>query len=743
MRIIFLAFVCFMAIPVSATTINEIRFEGMVHMSDAVARQMLPIKPGDELTEKAVSEATKKFFKQGYFEDIVVTESEGVVTFHFTEKPVISRIETRGWKENDDEDLDTLLMLKKGSLYDVKRIENAKKRIMENLQQDGKIDSVVEAEVEHLENGSVAVTFVVREGENISIEELAFEGMKVFDPSDFDDTIANKEREFMGWFFGRNDGKMHLNQLEYDSMRIRDYYMQFGYLDAQVDNPLTRVDFDNYTAQMSYNIVEGDVYTVKEITIAQAKEVTDTASLYEAVKLEKGKTFNIKTFREDIERIKSKIADLGYAYVDVKPDYKKNREAKTVDVLYRVVPGEKVRIRNVIISGNSRTLDRVIRRELYLGPGDLYNLTDLKDSRNALGRTGYFESNTIEEKRIDERSMDLVVKVKEAPTGNIQIGGGYGSYGGIMFNIGVSDMNLWGSGINVGLNLEQSERTANYSVSLSNPRLNDSDFSGNIGLSSSSIEYEDYTVDSKSVRLGIGHRFTRYLTGYLGYGYSANAYSDVEVTGITIDQLVFFEDYVKSSFTASLSYDSSDDYYLPREGIIASQSLEYAGAGGDAEFLKSRTTFNYYRGLQKLIDMDWIFRYKARFYYLEDQGYVPYAERFFMGGIGSVRGYENYSIAPTQATLLGDQRIGGMITFSNSVEMSFPLMPSAKMRMAAFVDWGMIGEDSLDEYKRGSYGLGIEWFSPVGPVQLIFAEPFNDEQGDDTTAFEFTIGQRF
>ena len=729
-----------MTIPLSATTVSEIKFEGMVHMSEAVARQMLSIKPGDELSEEAISEATKKFFSQGYFEDIEVVEESGVLTFRFTEKPVISRIDIRGWKEDEDADLDTLLQLKKGSLYDLKRIEGAKKRILENLQQDGKIDSVVETEVEHLDNGSVAVTFIVSEGEEITIESLEYAGMAAFDPSDFDDTVANKEHQFMGWFFGRNDGKMQLNQLEYDPMRVRDYYMQYGYLDARVDRPFVRVDFDTYTAQMSYNIVEGEIYSVNEITISQSKQVTEDDALYALVELEKGKTFNIKTFREDIERIKNAVADLGYAYVDVKPDYKKNREKKTVDVSYHVVPGEKVHIRNVIVEGNARTLDRVIRRELYLGPGDLYNLTDLKDSRNALGRTGYFESNTIEEKRIDATSMDLVVKVKEAPTGNIQIGGGYGSYGGILFNIGVSDINLWGSGINVGLNLERSERTANYSVSLANSRLNDSDFSGNVALASNAIEYDDYTVDSKSVRFGLGYRFSRYITGYLGYGYSSNAYSDIDLTALTLDQQLLFEDYVKSGFTVSLSYDSSDDYYLPREGIIASQSIEYAGVGGDAEFIKSRTTFNYYQGLQDVIDMDWIFRYKSRFFYVKDQGYIPYAERFFMGGMGSVRGYDDYSISPRNA--LG-QRIGGEQTFSNSIEMSFPLMPSAKMRLATFLDWGMIGDTSLDEYKRGSYGLSVEWFSPVGPVQLVFAQPFNDELGDDTSAFEFTIGQRF
>jgi len=744
MRIVFWALLVLMSVSAWATTVTAVRFEGMVHISEAVARQLIPIKPGDELREERISDATKKLFSQGYFEDIWVSEESGEVTFHVKEKPVISRIDTKGWKDGEDDDLYSILMIKKGSLYDVKRIEKAKKQIIQKLQQEGKIDTVVETEVEHLENGSVAVTFVVREGETITIETIDYTGMESFEPGDFDDMVANKEHQFMGWFFGRNDGKMQLEQLEYDPMRVRDYYMQHGYLDARVDRPFVRVDFDSYTAAMSYNVVEGEVYSVNDIVVYQVEEVTDNAALTALLKLEKGKTFNIKTFREDIDRLKNAVADLGYAYVDVKPDYRKNPENKSVDVAYRIIPGKKVHIRNVVISGNTRTLDRIIRRELYLGPGDLYNMTDLKDSRNALGRTGFFESNTIEEQRIDETTMDLVVKVKEASTGNIQLGGGYGSYGGLLFNIGISDMNIWGSGINVALNLEQSERTANYSVSLSNARLNDSDFSGNIALSKSSIEYDDYTVDTESIRFGYGYRYTRYLTGYLGYGYSTNAYSDVNTTALTSSQLVFFDDYTKSAITGSLSYDSTDDYYLPREGVAASQSVEYAGVGGDAKFLKTRTTFNYYQGLQKLVDMDWIFRYKSRFMYLRGRKVdIPYAERFFMGGLGSVRGYDSYSISPTRTTTYGEQRTGGLLTFSNNLELSFPLMPSAKMRLAAFMDYGMIGEDTLGEFKRGSYGMAIEWFSPVGPVQLVFAEPFSDEPGDNTSVFEFSMGQRF
>lgn len=717
----------------------------MIHISETVAKRLNEVKIGEPLDSAAVDKTIKNFFDQGYFEDVWADENEGKVTFHFKEKPIISKIELKGYKENDEEAQKTLLQIDKGSLYDEKRLESAKKRIVDALSTDGKIDSVVEIDSEKLENGSMHVTFIVNEGEEIIIKKLTYAGVSVLDSDDFDSMIANKEEQFMGWMWGRNDGKMKVAELQYDPLRIRDFYMQHGHLDAKVDEPFVAVDFDRYEAQMSYSIFEGDVYRVSDILVFQDTQVIDDKELLEVIALEKNKPFNIKTFREDADRIKTKIADLGYAYVQVQPDLRKDKETKSVDVVYRITPGKKVRIRNVIISGNNRTLDRVIRRELFLAPGDLYSLSDLKDSRNALGRTGYFESNTIEEKRIDDESMDLIVQAKEAPTGNIQLGGGYGSFGGILVSVAISDRNIFGSGINVGLNLERSQRTSNYSFNISNPRLNDSDFSGNFSIYDSSTEYDSYTVSSTGMSAGVGHRFNRYWNGYMGYNYSKNNYSDVDTTTSNFDPR-YYEDYLKSSVIISATFDNTDDYYVPREGITFSQSIEKAGVGGEADFIKSRTTFGAYQGLQKLTDFDLILRYKARFNYAEETGYLPLGEKFYMGGIGSVRGYQGYSISPTKGTEVNSNepfKIGGTQTFSNSLEFSVPLVPEARMRATAFVDYGMIGEESLSEIKRGGYGVSLEWFSPVGPLQLVFSNPIGDKPGDDVTHFEFTIGQRF
>ncbi len=739
-----LLFTLLFSLPLFSQTIKQINYKGLMHISEPVALRMLDFEVGDDVNSKMIDEAIIKYFNQGYFNDIWVEIDAGTLTFFFVEKAIISKIELKGWKENDQDIKDSVIQIKKGTLYDDQVLQDAKKRIIDAIAKEGKIDSVVEIQTDYLENGSVKVTFVVNEGEEIIIKKLKYSGVHGLNSNDFNSVIANKQHQFMGWFYGRNDGKMSLRDLEYDPLRIRDYYMQHGYLDAKVAAPFVRVNFNHYIADMSYQIKEGEVYTIQNVSLSQSKKVINEKVLKQFVSLKKGEVFNIKSFREDAERIKTIIADKGYAFVQVVPDLKKNKKDNTVDVIYKITPGEKVRIHDVLISGNTRTLDRVIRRELYLGPGDMYSLTDLRDSRNALGRLGFFDGETIEEKRLNNHEMNLIVKVKEAATGNVQLGGGYGTYGGILVSVGVNDRNVWGSGINVGVKAEKSQTNESYSFNIANPRLNDSDFSGNFSIYHSLYDYNDYSVLTDGVSIGTGHRFSRFISGYIGYGYSKNAYDFSHLsTNSTLDKF-YLQPYTKSGVTISAKWDNTDDFYLPRQGFELSQSFEKTGIGATANFLKSRTKFGKYTGLEKSLGFDAIFRYKARLNIIVDTGFIPLAEKFYMGGIGSVRGYQAYSLSPTIVDDKGVvRRIGGEKTFSNSIELSMPLIPKAKMRIVTFIDWGFIGDSSITDISRGGYGAGLEWFSPVGPIQLMFAKPLNAQPGDKLSSFEFTMGQRF
>ncbi|PHR55757.1 MAG: outer membrane protein assembly factor BamA [Arcobacter sp.] len=775
MRFLFMALLLTSAF-LHAKTVNDIQFDGLVHLSNPIALESLGFEVGDRLSEKKIDQSIKRFFKYGYFTDIYVSEKNGVLIYHFSEKSVISHIEVDGYGQGDEEENSELLQIKKGSLYDKKKVSKAKKRLIEAISQEGYIDTIVEVEVKTLDNGSVELLFKVNKGENIVIEKLSFEGMTAFEPTDFNEVIANKEHQWMGWFWGRNNGEMKLTELQYDPLRIRDLYMQYGYLDSKVDDPFVRVDFSQYVSDMSYTIYEGGVYQVSKIILEQSVDVITNSQIREVISLQVNQPFNIKTFREDSERIKAIIANLGYAYVKVSPDLKKNKKNHTVDVVYKIRPGKKVYIRDVLISGNTRTLDRVTRREIYLAPGDLYSFTDIKDSRNSLQRTGYFESTTIEEQRIDEQTMDLIVKVKETQTGNIQVGGGYGSFGGILLSASISDRNIFGSGINMGFSAETSERTKSFSINVSNARLNDSDFSGSSSVFLNETDFDDYTISTEGFSLGLGRRLTRFLSGSLSYSYSESQYSDIstDLNLSAVDQ-VLFEDYEKSAITMGLRYNNTDDFYVARNGISASTSLEFAGLGGilggTADFIKSNTTFKTYKGVEDYVGFDLVLRYKTRFSHIfyddnsqDSRTNLPTAERYYMGGVGTLRGFESYSLSPEDG--LG-RRIGGRTMFTNSFEASFPLVPKAKLRLTAFYDIGWLkgyGQELADptltddqqaayiadpnnyseeEILRSSYGFAIEWYSPMGPIQLIFAKALMVEEFDQTSTFEFTIGQRF
>ena len=728
-----------MAVFAEAQQIKAIKFDGLIHLSPDIAEEITGIHPGEPIDIEKVDEAIKKLFAQGYFKDIRVTEARGVLTFHFKEKPVISQISFTGYGENKKEELLSQLGLKKGDIYDEGRIEKAEMKLRGMIEAEGYFDTVVETETTPLENGSVKVEFVINKGENIIIEKLDLCGAKHFDKSDLESVMANRERDFMGWMWGLNDGKVKIDQLKYEAPRIRDFYMRHGYLDAKVENPLLRVDFNQYRAILDFKIEEGAVYRIKDVEIDLLEPVIDVKLLKEDLRVDPGEVFNIDDLRKDMDNIKEKIANLGYAYVRVIPDFKKDEQAHTAIVQYKIFPGKKVYIRDVIIAGNTRTLDRVVRREVFLAPGDTYNLTDLKDSKAALMRTGYFENVVIDERRVSEDQMDLVVNVKETQTGNIMLGGGYGSYDGFIVNASINDRNVFGSGLSMGLSVDFSRYRSNFNFNITNPRIFDSDYSTGFNIYNSEYESYDYTEKRKGGSVSVGRQIARYWHAGLMY-----QYFDTQLTGMDTDypdyDLYNDTTFATSAVTPSLRFNNTDDYYLPRRGMIFGISAEYAGIGGDAKFNKDYMNFSIFYGLDDYLNYDLILRYKARLGAIPWDRKLPVNEKFFMGGIRTVRGYQSGSISAKDEN---GYLLGGRYTFSNSIEASIPLVEAAKMRLAFFFDYGMIGEDSFTEEKRAGTGAAIEWLSPMGPISLIFARPLMEKEGDQTSGFEFMMGTQF
>lgn len=734
------------AAALSADTIKSIEYKDVNKLSPEILNETLSMKVGEELNKDKLNDAVLKFYKYGYFDDITVLSENGILKFIFKEKPSISNVDIKGYKSRP-EDLDAVrsaINLKKGAMYTEKRVKEAKEKLLSMLASEGFINSVVETEVERINDQSLKVTFNVNKGDEIIIKKANYHGANKLEQDDFDHVTANKEIEFASWWFGQNDGEVKIDQLKYDSKRINELYFEKGYLDAQVKEPFLDIDFASNQAKLDFFIAEGQKYTTNGIKIYLDSSIVDPQTIYPELKLIVGNTFNIKKLRQDQEYIRTKVADKGYAFVDVKFDLVKDEKNQKVDVIYNVIPGKKVYINDVKISGNTKTLDRVVRRDVYLAPGDLYNLTDFKSSTNKLKRSRFFESVNIEEKRVSDEKLDIIVKVTEAATGSLMLGGGYGSYDKVMVNGSITEVNMFGSGLGLGLSADLSARSSRFELSLKNPAINDSDYNGEVEVHSTEAEINrdkyDSNIDTKGFSVAIGKQLVRDL--YAGARYRLDFVSeDYDYNDIsTITNPYKSQDYISSSITPYLNFDNTDDFYFPREGVKAGTSLEYAGVGGDSRYLKSTTYGKYFYSLEDLAELDWVLRLKTQMKILVDNGQINQGDSLYLGGAKTLRGYKSYAFPQNES---GEKVDPYKNLWANSIEMSFPLIPSAKMRWGVFYDYGMIGQDTFNDIQRSGTGALLEWISPMGPLQLIFAKALDAEATDDTSSFEFSLGSSF
>ncbi|SFV53877.1 Outer membrane protein assembly factor YaeT precursor [hydrothermal vent metagenome] len=778
-----------------AQKITNIKFEGLAHLSKSVAYEVAGIRPGDNVTSEQIDDSVKNFYDQGYFEDVWVEQKGSTLIYHFNEKRAIAKVKVTGYGDDGKKLLEGA-GIKKGDLYDVMRIEQAKKAMQAALEAKGNYDSVIDVTTKPVGKHAVAVTFDVNKGEKIKIKKINFIGAKALSKSELEHNLVNQQEDALGFipiFF--HNGEVKVDQLPYDAYRVKETYMEHGYLDAYVSKPLMRVDYSSYTAEVDYQIKEGKQYRLGKISISQSIPGLKTENLLSDLDLRSGKVFNITKMRKDIKMLENKAGNLGYAYAKVTPNMHKDPQKGIVDIQYIITPGQKVKIGDVLISGNDETKDRVIRRYIYLAPGDLYSSTDLKESINALKRTGFFEKVDIQTQRISEDKVNLLVKVKETQTGTISAGGGYGSYEGLMVNASISDRNFLGTGINTTLGFEFSKVSKNYNLSFVNPRVWDSRYSLGLSLYKRKYEYnydqtDGYTIDQLGGSVNVGREFWRHFYASVGVGYVDNQseYSESYLESVNSISNQFYNDqYRKASGFASLKFDNTDDYLLPREGYIASVAGEFSKMDGDMtpenlargytkfdSFTKVNARFGAFYGMEDLIDYDLILRFKARYtkiFSLDDE-YIPIAEKLFMGGVGSVRGYNPYSLSPDVIGKGGipgypGSRIGGTERESASFEANIPLSDAAKMRLSFFYDIGRISTDAVRsgvspsgqvEYidfnnpdqsyygasvVRSSTGAVVEWQSPFGAINLIFSYAINPDEYDDTATFEFSMGNQF
>ncbi|WP_024790722.1 MULTISPECIES: outer membrane protein assembly factor BamA [unclassified Lebetimonas] len=711
--------------------IKTITYQGLIHISPVTANTIISVHPGDEYNIKKIDESIKKLYETGYFKKIKVDYTNDKLTFICQEKPIISRLEF----ENLSEELKKLLkeqniLPKKGEIYKKETFEKLKDFIEQYYLAKKYFNTYINIEKTYISPTKLYIKVIIVKGKKIDIKEVNFYGAKQIDKSDLIDLTENQPKTFWSFLPIFNSGELNVFKLPEDKNNIQNYYFNLGYMDSKVSMPLAKANIDDYKAVIDYKIHEGKRYKVKKINIDYPKNIKVKTPELE---LKPDKYFNVSALREDLKNITHAFQNIGYAYVKVFPEIKKKGEFAFIT--YKVIPGKIVYIRNVTISGNTKTLDRVIRRNIFIAPGDKYSYQNITDSKYALQRTGYLEDVKIEEKKVSDNQIDLNVKVKEGLSGTLKAGISYGSYSKFGVSFSITEKDIFGSGQKLSASADLSATSKTYAFSLYNPRVFDSKFSMNTSIFNSEFQGISYTSKKKGFTLGIGKMLSRNLNSNITYGFTKT-----ELTNYDQNLTYLKPTSTKSYVIGSIRYNSTDNYYFPTLGMNAGTSVEYAGIGGDEKFIKTIGSFKYFYPLKNSTYETYaVLKYRIKAGAIKNNGYLPIDEKFYLGGIGSVRGFASYSISPKDSN---GNYIGGKYEFITGPEISTPINRKIKLWASAFVDYGAVGENSLN-ISRASAGVAINWITPVGPLTLVFAKPIKKEEGDNTKTFDFSIGASF
>ena len=722
-------FIYFLPAVILAQNIKQINYTGLIHISPVSANTIIKITPNSEYNINKIDESIKALYKTGYFKDIKADFTNGKLTFICLEKPTVTKIKTHNISDELKKVLkEQKLMPKKGEILNKAKLKHLKQFIQNYYLAKGYFNTVVQTKIIPLNKIQIILDITVNRGKNVIIRDVNFYGATL-PKSDLIDETSNKPRNFWSFLPFFNSGELKIYKLIEDKNNLENYYLNLGYMDAKVSLPFAKTNLDSYFADIDYKIYEGPRYIIKKVLIEYPKELKVKLP---KLHLKSNKYFNVSALRKDIEDIKHAFENEGYAYAEVYPQMKKEGHFATVK--YNVIPGEIVYIRNVIISGNTKTLDRVIRRNIYLAPGDKYSYRDITDTKYSLQRSGYIENVKITQKKVSSNKIDLFVKIKEGLSGSLRAGISYGSYTKLGFNINITEKNVFGSGQSLSLNTDINSKSKSYSLSLLNPRIFDSKYSFNASVFNTSFEGISYNSKERGFTLGIGKKLTRNLGANITYGYTHNKLSDYSTT-VDVEP-----NSIKSYVVSSLNFNNTDNYFFPTTGQKSSVSAEYAGIGGDEKYVKILGDYKYFYPLtDKTYQTAAVIKFRIKGGFIHKIGYLPINEKFYLGGMNSVRGFNYYSISPKDSS---GNLTGGKYKLIAGPEISTPLSLKNHLWISGFMDYGAVGENKLN-ITRSSYGAELNWITPMGPLSFIWAWPIKSEKEDDLQRFEFNLGTSF
>lgn len=734
--------------------IAAIDVRGNEILDDDVVLMRLKIQPGDAYDPKVVNAELKSLYDLGYFDDIEISmeeSSEGkrlIITVK--EKPLIQAISVQGAQELDADDLLAAIATKTGAVLNPRVLADDMGKIRELYRKDGYYNAKVSYALEQADAKRARLNIIVDEGNKLYVTNIVIQGAKQLDPDDLKDELALSERGMLSWITG--SGVLREEILDRDAAALEAYYGNRGFLNAKVGQP--EVTYSDTGITVTFQVDEGARYKVTSVEYA-GEMIGAPQDLNSVVKMDElvaeKEYLDRSVMRSDLQKLTEHYSNFGYAFAEADVKIDRNDAENTVALTYTMSKGTKVSINRVLIEGNTKTRDNVIRREMRLADGDLFNGSQLRRSNARLNKLDFFETVEITPEPAGSPSeLNLRVKVKEKPTGQFAAGVGYSSYSQVFFSGQILERNLFGMGYQLGFTGTISAKSADYTATFWNPHYNDTKLGMGVSLYNKLNDYSDYDKQSVGGRLLFGYPLGEYTN--LNWSYRLEQYTieDVDDDADKVIKDIEGENWA-SALYGSIKRDTTDRRINPTKGMTHQFSVEYGGGilGGDDDFIKYIADANHYFP----VFLETVIHLHAQAGYIMENGgeEIPPFERFYLGGMNSVRGYEERSISPlyddrdaSEGYDEGDEK-GGNKSFFFNAEYLVPLHKEMGLLGLVFFDAGKAWDEDekidADLYK--SVGAGVRWYSPLGPLRLEYGYPLDEINNEREGRFEFSVGQFF
>jgi len=720
--------------------INSIEIRGIKRIDETAIKSKISQKIGEPLSQEKTNEDIKNIYKMGYFDDVraEIEPFEGGIKLIYIvkEKPTIIKIEFQGNKEFDDTKLKEKLTISPGAIADSVLIQDNVNNLRKFYEEEGYWLARIIPIIKTITPDEVSLTYQIEEGHKIKIKKIEFEGNKQLPSKKIKKVMETKE----WWLFSfiTSSGYYQKERMDSDIEKIRDLYFNNGYIKVVVGEPTIKLTEDEKGMIIKIPIFEGDQYKVSSIDITGNK-VFDEKTIRQKIKIEAGKPFSKERLRKDIIAISEKYSENGYALVTITPDLIPDENNKLVKLVLKIDEGDKFNIGRIEITGNTRTRDKVIRREIMLDEGDTYNSALIKRSYERINNLNFFETvEVIPKPKAEEKKVDLEIKVKERPTGFLSIGGGYSSVEKFIGMIELTQGNLFGRGQLLKVKAELGGRTTYYDILFKDPWFLDKPLTFSTNLYKMTREYIDYDKKALGFGISLGERFSDYWWGDISYNIEK-----AEIYNLSKNAPRIIKDQegtrVTSSITPSIVRDSRDNYLDPSRGSRNSLYLTYAGLGGTNKFLKGEIDSAWYFPINSTTIM-----IRGRFGYATGLfgEELPLYERFYLGGIYTIRGLGFGEAGPRDPKT--NDVIGGTEELIFNAEYIFPIVSELRLKGVLFFDAG----NSYDEFKnfgelRYTTGIGVRWISPMGPIRIEWGYNIDRKPGEKSSRIEFAFGTFF